>query len=213
MAPFGDAMKVVYPMKEEAYVVLSPEFITCDERPDGRTLGRFGFGYSFVPYADAPGVVAYGPGHFEAAIQTFDFTVKDDGEIDVRAAFVVNRPDQIMKLNIDPIDWSFRMADAVTANMASRVFAPVKRVADKLPLRVPDVDPISAYIRAANLATSGLAARRLGISKVQLEKRMLMQHFMQHHEMLLHSLQVWRAFNTWCDPQTLPDFCHRGMEI
>jgi len=214
MAPLGgDSMRVLYPMKEQAYVVLSPSFITCDERADGTTLGRFGFGYSFLPYADERGPIAYGPGHFSAAIQTFDFVVRADGEIDVRAAFVVNRPDQIMKVDLDPIGWSFTMADAMTGNLASRLFAPFKRVAERLPLRVPDVDPISAYITAANLATRGLAGKRLGISKVQLEKRMLVQHFMQHHEMLLHSLQVWRTFNTWCDPQTLPEFCHRGMDV
>jgi hypothetical protein len=213
MAPLGgESMKFLYPMKEEAYVVLSPSFITCDERTQGSVLGRYGLGYSFLPYADAPGVITYGPGHFTAAIQTFDFTVGADGEIGVRAAFVVNRPDQIMKVDVDPVGWSFKVADAMTANLASRVFAPVKAVAERLPLRMSAVDPISAYVTAANVATRGLAGTQLGISKVQLEKRMLVQHFMQHHEMLLHSLQVWRTYNNWCDPKSLPEFCHRGRE-
>ena len=213
MAPLGvDSMKFQYPMKEEAYVVLSPAFITYDEPTDGPVAGRFGLGYSFLPYADEQGVIAYGPGYFSAAIQTFDFTVHNDGEIDVRASFLVNRPDQIMKVDFDPIGWSLKLADAMTLNMASHIFAPIKAVADKLPLKVPDVDPVSAYITAANVATGGLAGSQLGIAKVQLEKRMLVQHFMQHHEMLLHSLQVWRTFNSWCDPPSLPEFCHRGTE-
>jgi hypothetical protein len=208
----GESMKFLYPMKEESYVVLSPSFVTCDERPDGAVLGRFSLGYSFLPYADEPGIVAYGPGFFSVAIQTFDFAVRADAEIDVRASFVVNRPDKIMRVDLDPVGWSFKVADLMTGNLASRVFAPVKAVADRLPLRVPDVDPVSAYIAAANVATAGLASSQLGISKVQLEKRMLVQHFLQHHEMLMHALQVWRTFNNWCDPKGLPEYCHTGID-
>jgi len=212
MSPLGDSMKVLYPMKEEAYVVLSPQFITADERRDGDVVGRYGFGYAFLPYADERGVIAYGPGHFLTAVQTFDFAVHSTGEIDARAAFIVNRPEQIMKVDVDPVGWGFKMADMMTMNMASRVFAPMKAIADRLPLRVTGVDPVSAYITAANVATAGLAGKQLGISKEQLEKRMLVQHFMQHYDMLLHSLSVWRSISTWTEPESLPEFCHRGME-
>lgn len=214
MAPLGgESMKLLYPLKEEAYVVLSPAFIRRDERMDDDVVGRYGFGYAFLPYADERGPIAYGPGYFLTALQTFDFVVRSNGEIDARAAFVVNRPDQIMKVDVDPLAWGYKMADLMTLNMASRVLAPVKRITDRLPLRVPDVDPISAYITAANLATGGLAGTQLGISKEQLEKRMLVQHFMQHHEMLLHSLSVWRSIATWGEPDSLPEFCHRGSEV
>jgi len=214
MSPLGgDSMKVLYPMKEEAYVILSPQFISTDERPDGDVVGRYGFGYAFLPYADERGVIAYGPGHFMTAVQTFDFTVHSNGEIDARATFIVNRPEQIMKVDVDPVGWGFKMADMMTMNMASRVFAPVKAMADRLPLRVTGLDPVSAYITAANVATAGLAGKQLGISKEQLEKRMLVQHFMQHYEMLLQSLSVWRSITTWTEPDSLPEFCLRGMEM
>jgi hypothetical protein len=214
MSPLGgDSMKLLYPLKEEAYVVIGPQFITVDERPDDDIVGRYGFGYAFLPYADERGVIAYGPGHFLTAVQTFDFSVRKSGEIDARAVFIVNRPDQIMKIDVDPIGWGFKMADMMTMNMASRVFAPVKAVSERLPLRVTGVDPVSAYITAANIATAGFAGKQLGISKEQLEKRMLVQHFMQHYDMLLHSLSVWRSISTWADPDTLPEFCHRGMEM
>ena len=58
-----------------------------------------------------------------------------------------------------------------------------------------------------------MAGSQLGISKEQLEKRMLVQHFMQHYNMLLQSLSVWRSISTWTQPDTLPEFCHRGIEM
>jgi hypothetical protein len=214
MSPLGgDSMKVLYPLKEEAYVVLSKDFITDDERVHDDVIGRYGFGYAFLPYADERGVIAYGPGHFITALQTFNFAVRKNGEIDAHAAFIVNRPEQIMKIDVDPVGWGFRMADLMTMNMTSRVFAPVKALSERLPLRITGIDPVSAYITVANVATAGMAGSQLGISKEQLEKRMLVQHFMQHYNMLLQSLSVWRSISTWTQPDTLPEFCHRGIEM
>jgi len=211
-APFGaTAPKLQMPMKESTYLVLGPPFITHDDGPEPGVVGRYGFGYAFVPYApEGAGMIAYGPGHFAAAIQNFDFTVRADGEIRVRAAFVVNRPDQIANVDIDPIDWSFRIADMMTFGTASRVMAPVKAMASTLPLRVSGIDPISTYIWMANAMTAGMAGRRLGHSKTVLEKRMLVQHFMQHYEMLTSSLLVWRMVADWTDSERLPAFCREG---
>ncbi len=205
-APFGSgAPRFEMPMKEQTYLVLGPPFVRNEDNPEPGVLGRYGFGYGFLPYAppDGPGMVAYGPGHFAAAIQTVDFTVLHDGEIRVRAAFVVNRPNKITNVDIDPIDWGFQLADRFTFGTASRVMSPVKALADRLPLRVNGVDPISTYIWLANALTGGLAGRRFGHSKTVLEKRMLVQHFMQHYEMLTSSLLVWRMIPDWTHPQSL----------
>jgi hypothetical protein len=80
-----------------------------------------------------------------------------------------------------------------------------------LPLRLTGVDPISLYISTANLLSGGMAGRRLGISRTQLEKMMLVQHFKQHYQMLISSLLVWRMVPDWTRPEMLPDFCHRGL--
>jgi hypothetical protein len=212
-APFGaEAPRLQMPMKESTYLVLGPPFVKNQDDPAPGVLGQYGFGYAFVPYAPGgPGVIAYGPGHFAAAIQNVDFKVMADGEIRVRAAFVVNRPNQIANVDIDPIDWGFRLADMLTFGTASRVMAPMKAIADTLPLRVSGVDPISTYIWMANTVTGGLAAKRLGHSKTVLEKRMLVQHFMQHYEMLTSSLLVWRMVADWTDGERLPAFCREGV--
>jgi hypothetical protein len=212
-APFGsEAPKLQMPLKESTYLVLGPPFVTNRDNPAPGVLGQYGFGYAFVPYApEGAGVIAYGPGHFAAAIQNVDFTVMADGEIRVRAAFVVNRPDRIANVDIDPIDWGFRLADMMTFGAASRVMAPMKAVADTLPLRVSGIDPISSYIWMANAVTGGMAGRRLGHSKMVLEKRMLVQHFMQHYEMLTSSLLIWRMVADWTDAERVPAFCREGV--
>jgi len=199
------------PLKESTYVVLGPAFVANQDDPEPGVLGRYGFGYAFVPYAPEPGVIAYGPGHFAAAVQTVEFTLAADGEIRARAAFVVNRPDKIAAVDIAPIDWGFALADAMTFNMASKVMAPVKTLADRLPTKVSGVDPISTFVWLANALTGGRAERQLGISKSTLEKRMLVQHFMQHYAMLMSSLHVWRTVTDWTDHAKLPDNCRQGI--
>jgi hypothetical protein len=211
-SPFGgNALKLQLPLKESTYLVLGPAFVKNTEDPEPGVLGQYGFGYAFVPYAPEPGIIAYGPGHFAAAIQTVDFKVMLDGEIRVRAAFVLNRPTKIATIDVAPVDWSFQIADMMTFNLASRFMAPMKAIADRLPLRVTGVDPIAVYIWMANTITGGMAAQRFGISKEVLEKRMLVQHFMQHYEMLINSLLVWRLVPDWTDEAQLPEYCRTGF--
>jgi hypothetical protein len=210
-SPFGsEAVQFRVPLKESTYLVLGPPFVSNKENPEPGVRAQYGFGYAFVPYAPDPGMIAYGPGHFAAAIQTVDFRVMDSGEVRVRAAFVVNRPDKIAKVDIAPLDWGVRLADIMTFNMASKVMKPVQAMANRLPLRIEGLDPIAAYIWLANTMTGGMAARDFGISKLSLEKRMLVQHFVQHYEMLINSLLVWRAIPDWTDHEHMPPNCRQG---
>lgn len=211
-APFGsEAMKVQMPMKESTYLVLGPPFVTHKENPEPGVLAEYGYGYAFVPYAPEPGPIAYGPGNFALAIQTVNFKLLESGEIRARAAFVVNRPEQLARIDIDPINWGFQMADVMTFNFASRLMGPFKAMAGRLPLRVNGIDPIAAYIWMANTMTGGLAGKQLGIRMESLEKRMLVQHFMQHHAMLINSLLVWRLVPDWTAEDQLPEYCNKGI--
>ena len=213
-SPFGvDGMRFQLPLKESTYLVIGPSFVTNQEKPEPGVRARYGFGYAFVPYAPAPGMIAYGPGHFAAAIQTVDFSISDTGETTVRAAFVVNRPDKIVTVDIAPLDWGFRIANLLTLSMASKVMKPAQVIADRLPLRITGLDPISGFIWLANTVTGGMAERDLGISKSTLEKRMLVQHFNQHYEMLVNSLLVWRRIPDWTDHDHLPDDCRLGTAL
>ena len=236
LAPLGgDGFKVQQPLDEESYLVIGPPFITNWNNPESGVLGEnrdnpepvvlgdYGFGYAFLPYSvpSDPGKdegiqgalkkrIAYGPGKFTAAIQTFNFRVMETGEVRVRAVFVVNRPDKIATVDIAPVDWGFSLADMMTFNMASMVMGPVKMLADRLPLRINGVDPIQTYIWLANIVSGGMAAERFGMSLETLEKFMLFQHFNQHNEMLTNSVLVWRQIPDWTAHAHLPAFVRHG---
>ena len=212
LAPFGpDVLKLELPLEEVTYLLMTPEMIVCRDNPSPDVLGEYGFGYGLLPYTPKRDFFAYGPGHFAAGYQSFAFQVLRTGEIRAKAVFVVNRPDKMLSVDVDPIEWGFKAADLMTLNLASKVMAPMKAVASQLPLRVKGVDPLSVYISTANLLTGGLAERRLGISKSQLEKHMLIRHFIQHRQMLISSQVIWRTVPDWTDSEALPEFCHRGL--
>lgn len=206
-APFGEgAMKMQLPLKESTYLVLGPPFVRNAENPAPGVMAEYGFGYAFMPYAppDGPPMLAYGPGHFACAVKSVVFRVMDDGEVRLRASFVVNRPDKITSVDIDPIGWGLDATDRLTFKRASRLTSAMRSMAERLPLRLTGVDPLSTFISASNSLTAGLAGRRLGISKETLEKRMLVQHFMQHHEMFSTSMRAWRSVPDWTNPGQAP---------
>lgn len=212
MAPFGPgALRFELPLKEITYLLVTPDLIIDRDHPSPDVLGEYGFGYGLLPYTPDDTIFAYGPGKFAAGFQSFVFQVLKTGEIRAKAVFVVNRPDRILSIDLDPVEWGFQVADMMTFNLASAAMAPLKNLAKQLPLRLADLDPVSLYISTVNTMSGGMAARQFGISKVQLEKHMLHRHFVQHREMLITSQFVWRMVPDWTDRGALPDFCHRGL--
>jgi hypothetical protein len=174
-----------------------------------RVLGEYGIGYAFVN-TPAAGLFAYGPGAFDAAIELINFRVYETGYISVRMIFISNRPTKVVNFVIDPVDWSFRLADTFSFGMASRALAPVRDALRSLPLRFT-VDPVNAYIDAANLLSNGDAARVLCISRETMEKAFLVQHFRQHYQTVVGSLETWRLIRNWLDEKSLPPWIVSGI--
>jgi hypothetical protein len=201
--------RLLVPLNEETYLVLSRELISDEDAPARGVLGQYGFGYAFIKNPTA-GPLAYGPGQFDAAVKLIDFRMLESGETRVRMTFVVNRPEQILNLSVAPVDWSFRLADAVSLGLASRLFSPARDALERLPLRLDGLDPLSAYISLANLLTGGRAADELCISREQLERGFLVQHFMQHYQMIVGSLLTWRQIPDWLDRAALPQWVVTG---
>ena len=187
-----------------------PDFVTRREDPAPGVLGEYGFGYTFLRYEADPSQFAYGPGRFAYGFQLITFRVLDSGETFVRMAFVINRPESILNMALDPVAWGFRLADFASLGLASRLFAPTRWVLDRLPLRVEGFDPVTTYIALANLVTAGWAAKELCLSRVQLEKDFLLQHFMQHYQMMVGSLLTWRRVPDW-RATDLPTFVTSGV--
>ncbi|MCP4657119.1 MAG: hypothetical protein GY856_17055 [bacterium] len=210
LAPLGsDAPYGTVPLSEASYLVLSPDFIVNEDDPDPDTLGRYGFGYGFLPDPEES-ILAYGPGSFDAGFQFIHFHVRKSGEVFSRMAFVANRPNKIVNVSIDPFEWGMRMADFMSFGVASEVIEPMQKAWKKVP-RPGGMDLVSTYISLANALSGDAAKNELCISKKQLEKTFLVQHFTQHYNVVAGSLVSWRQIPDWLDRDALPDWVKSGI--
>ena len=208
--PLGPgALELSIPLTEESYLVLTRDFIANEDAPASGMLGRYGFGYAFIK-DPSQGLIAYGPGQFDAAIELIDFHVLESGETRVSMAFVVNRPQKIANVALDPLGWSLRVADVFSLGLTSRLLAPVKSALDMAPTSLGVFDPVFTYISAANALSANKAAEELCISREQLERDFLVQHFMQHYTTIVGSLLTWRQIPDWLDEAALPEWVVTG---
>lgn len=210
VAPFGpDFPKLVLPLAEESHLVLSRDFVVDEEAPRPGVLGRYGVGYSFIKNP-AAGLLGYGPGEFDAAIETITFEVLEDGVVRVPMVFVANRPERIMNLRFDPVGWGMRLADLATFGAASTMLAPVRRALGGLPVPVVGFDPVYAYVDFASLVSGGLSKEALCITREQLDKEFLVKHYVQHYQAIAGSLATWRLIPDWLATDRLPEWVLRG---
>jgi hypothetical protein len=208
--PFGsDGPSLSLPLTEESYLVISPDFILNENNPSPDSLGRFGFGYSFIR-DPTEGLVGYGPGQFRAAIEIINFEVSKIGEICVSMIFVADRPERIANVSLNPVDWSFRLADIFSFGMSSKLLAPVRNTLERIPVSADSFDPVYSFVSLANTLTANRAAQQLCISKERLDKDFLAQHFMQHYLTMVGSLLTWRQIPDWLDSRALPEWVLTG---
>jgi hypothetical protein len=203
--------RLALPLAEASYLVLSADFIVDEEEPAPGVLGRYGFGYAFVKNPRS-GLLAYGPGEFDAAFELICFEVDDRGRVEVEMAFVANRPVRILSLPLNPMAWGARAAEFLSLGMIRRLPGPLRDALDRLGAPAGDVDPVDAYIAAANALSGGLAGSELCISREQLEKDFLLQHFQQHYQAVTGSLSVWRLVPDWLDSVALPRWVVLGRD-
>jgi hypothetical protein len=209
LAPLGrDNPYGTLPMTGRTYLALAPELIVGERDPGAAELGRYGLGYAFLEDPD-DGALAYGPGRFRAGLKLIRFHVRASGEVFSRLIFVADRPRDVMNVSLDPIRWGVKAAEVFSLGMPD-VVRPLRRMARGLP-RLPGFDPVRAYISLANLATLGEARRRLKISKKQLEKIFMAEHFMQHYNMISGALVTWRQVPDWLDTEALPEWVRSGV--
>jgi len=155
-------------------------------------------------------LIGYGPGQFRAAIEIINFEVSLDGEICVSMIFVADRPERIANVSLNPVDWSFRLADLFSLGTTSKFLAPVKSTFEKLPTTIDSFDPVYGFVSLINTLTSNQAARQFCISREQLEKDFLAQHFIQHYATIVGSLLTWRQIPDWLNRLALPEWVITG---
>lgn len=208
--PFGkNGPELVSGENEQSYLVVHKEFVNYKDHHLPGVLGEAGIGYAFVKNPK-PGPFSYGPGEFDAAIELINFRVYATGYVSVRMIFVANRPTGISNFVIDPVNWSFRLADAFSLGIASRLFTPARNLLDQLPLTF-SIDPVTLFVNAANGISNGYAANALCISREQLERFFLLLHFRQHYQTIVGSLLTWRQIPDWLDRKNLPPWVISGV--
>ncbi len=200
---------LLVPLKEESYLIVTPDFIRNVDDPEPGVLGEYGFGYAFIRNPHR-GPFAYGPGEFEAAFQTINFRVLDSGEVWVKMTFVSDQPQKVVNLTLDPVEWSFAMADVMSFGQASRILAPFKSMLEQMPFRDFNVDPTVPTLNLMNTLTAGQAAQQFSLSKEELYRGFLRRHSMQHYQTILASLRTFRQIRDWLDTASLPTWVTRG---
>lgn len=208
LKPFGDnAPELMADLGEDSYLVITRDFILDQQNPEPGVIARYGFGYAFL-HSITPKLEAYGPGEFYAAFKSIQFDVDPKGIMTVRMGFVANRPSGVVNLRVKPFVWSFRMADWLSFGWASRLLGPVRSSFEDVSLGT--VDPVYAYIAAANAITANLAGDMLCVSREYLNKIILLQHLSQHYSSLQGSLITWRQIPNWMDTAALPSWVVTG---
>jgi hypothetical protein len=208
--PFGpDTVELSLPLDEWSYLVLSPDFILDDDNPGPGLIGAYGLGYAFIKNPTT-GLIAYGPGEFDAAFELINFRVRENGVVCVDMVFVANRPERITNITLDPVDWSLKFADMFSFGLTSRLLSPVRGVLDGLPTGLGSFDPVYSYVALANALSGGRAAQDLCISREKLDKDFLVQHFMQHYTTIVGSLLTWRQVPNWLNSAALPEWIITG---
>jgi len=208
--PFGaSGPELLFNLDEESYLVVSRDFILDRDRPAPGTLAEYGVGYAFIK-SPKPEFLAFGPGEFAMAIELIEFQLAESGDIQVHMVFVVNRPEAIANLTLDPVGWTLRLANFLSLGIASPLLNPLRTAVSRLPLRLGTFDPVYSYIGLMKLLTDGLSEEKLCISKEQLDKRFLLQHFLQHYQTLAGALFTWRQIPDWLDSAALPRWVVTG---
>jgi hypothetical protein len=210
--PFAsNFFSLYFPLREETYIAISQDFITNLDDPIPDRLGQYGLGYALLKASPRKTMFAYGPGHFDAGFQLIDFDVDSRGKINVRMVFVSNRARRVLDLDLNPVSWGFAFADLMTFGWASRFLGPIRNTLEHISPSLQNLDPVTAYIYAVNVATGNLARDELCASLETLERDpMLLTHFMEHYEMISGALATWRHVRNWLNRADLPEGLKEG---
>jgi hypothetical protein len=127
--------------------------------------------------------------------------------------FVADRPQRVANIPLDPVNWSFGLADFFSFGLTSRLLAPMKNMLDRLPTNVTTFDPVFPSIAFVNAVTGNQASETLCISRETLEVEFLVKHFMQHYQTMVGSLSTWRQVRDWLDSAALPEWIVAGRSV
>ena len=204
VAPVGAAgPRLVLPLTDSPTIAINRQLVIDEDNPAPGILGRYGFAYALLDDPEPRGAQVYGPAQYKAAFQRIYFEVLSSGESRVHLSFTGNMPDKILDVKVDPIGLFLRSSDFLSFGLSSRLLEPVQGLLAKR-FTLGSFDPLLGFISLANIATGGLAAKQLDISKQQLFRDILAKHFQIYYQLILDSLLAYRQVSDWLDPANLP---------
>lgn len=210
--PFGPrSFTIDLPQAEEFYLVISSEFVTCQDNPTPELLGRYGFGYAILKRQENRSVFARSADIFRTGFQLLNFELDHNGQSSAQLAMVINRPKKILDMELNPVTLGFGLADLMSFGFASRLFAPVSDALQRLSPRIGSFDPVTTYMSLANALSAGISGEQLCISMETIEKQMLLENFIQHYDLIVGSIVTWRQTQNWLDPGQLPQQAILGV--
>ena len=210
--PFGpNSFTIDLPQAEEFYLIISPEFVTCQDNPTPEVLGRYGLGYAILKRMENRSVFARSVDIFRTGFQLLNFELDHKGQSSAQLVMVINRPERILDMELNPVTLGFGLADVMSFGFASRLFSPVSDLLEGIFPRIGGFDPVTAYLSLANALSAGISAEQLCISMDTIEKQMLLENFIQHYDLIVGSIVTWRQTQNWLDPRQLPQQAISGV--
>ena len=145
--PFGpQSFTIDLPQAEEFYLVVSPEFVTCQDNPAPGVQGRYGFGYAILRREQDQRLLARSADVFQTGFQLLNFELDDKGQSTVQLAMVINRPRRILDMDLNPMKLGLGLADLMSFGFASRLFSSVSGMLESLSPRLGNFDPVTDYM-------------------------------------------------------------------
>jgi hypothetical protein len=197
------SLALAVPLGVTVHNVMSADLIVNQRQPYPGTRGAFGIGFGMMKDADT-GVIAYGPGKVQPGLGLQYLRVLDSGEVRLRVVTIMARPDKVLNVSFDPIDWGLQAADLMTLGAARRFTKPIEQALGRLPMRGLGFDPVLSSVRLLNLATGGRAADELCISKEHFEEQIVAKDAITLRQALLGTRQIWLQVPNWLDPAAIP---------
>jgi hypothetical protein len=195
----------------ESYIMFPPEFVIDRPNPEPGVLGEYGVGYAGIldPFQT---FVTFGPGHFQAAIQLFNWRVLSTGEIRVRLTFASNRISHATQVTLDPVGWALQVGDAASFGLAAPLFRPLESLWKAAPKPAVTIDPVFGLADIVNRVTGG-AARHWPIDRQQFDRNLLYKHFQEHYQAVSGASLTWREVPDWLDERAIPSWVKEGRAI
>ncbi len=199
LRPAGDRMPfMTIPFESGTVGVLQGEDVIDEsagpDSPGGREGygGRYGVSHCLLgsPWTRRP----------MAGFEKLVFVVKDDGDIIFQACSVSFHPTWLTARVPDPARWLLDLADRWTLRLASPVLDRIRDSVDLLP-GGHSLDLLLQLMDALDCATGGLTARQLGLSRQQLEKRLLIADAIGLMKTAGAVSDVWRSVSGWTSPR------------